>query len=41
MDKFKEKIPIGRIGEVEEFANLAAYLVSDYSSWINGQVRGM
>ncbi|ESO98315.1 hypothetical protein LOTGIDRAFT_213936 [Lottia gigantea] len=31
-------IPAGRAGEVEEIANLAAYLVSDYSSWISGQI---
>ncbi|GFN74409.1 2,4-dienoyl-coa reductase, mitochondrial [Plakobranchus ocellatus] len=38
MDKFIEKIPTGRIGEVGEFTNLATYLVSDYANWINGQV---
>lgn len=26
------------MGEVEELANLASYLVSDYSSWISGEV---
>ncbi|BFZ19821.1 hypothetical protein BsWGS_22860 [Bradybaena similaris] len=38
IEKFAERVPIGRLGEVEEFANLASFLVSDYSSWINGQV---
>ncbi|CAL1529271.1 unnamed protein product [Lymnaea stagnalis] len=38
MDKFVEKVPAGRIGEVGEFTNLATYLLSDYSSWVNGQV---
>lgn len=33
-----ERIPTGRLGEVPELANLAAYLVSDYSSWISGEV---
>lgn len=33
-----ERIPAGRMGEVEELANLASYLVSDYSSWISGEV---
>jgi len=27
-----------RLGEVEELANMATYLVSDYSSWMTGQV---
>ena len=31
-------IPVGRLGEVEEIANLATYLLSDYSSWVNGAV---
>lgn len=30
--------PMGRFGEVEELANLAAYLTSDYASWFNGVV---
>jgi NAD(P)-dependent dehydrogenase (short-subunit alcohol dehydrogenase family) len=34
----KKKIPAGRTGEHQELANLAAYLVSDYSSFINGEV---
>jgi NAD(P)-dependent dehydrogenase (short-subunit alcohol dehydrogenase family) len=33
-----KKIPVGRTGEHQELANLAAYLVSDYSSFINGEV---
>jgi len=33
-----KNMPVGRLGQVEEFANLAAYLVSDYSSWISGEV---
>ncbi|GAB4396096.1 MAG: SDR family oxidoreductase [Microscillaceae bacterium] len=31
-------IPLGRVGEHQELANLAAYLVSDYSAYINGEV---
>ncbi|CAG5122137.1 unnamed protein product [Candidula unifasciata] len=38
MDTFIKRIPLGRLGAVEEFANLASFLVSDYSNWINGQV---
>lgn len=30
-------IPAGRMGEVEEIANLATYLCSDYASWINAE----
>ena len=33
-----KKIPVGRTGEHQELANLAAYLVSNYSSFINGEV---
>ncbi|XP_076055503.1 2,4-dienoyl-CoA reductase [(3E)-enoyl-CoA-producing], mitochondrial-like isoform X2 [Oratosquilla oratoria] len=32
-----KRIPVGRLGEVEELANLASYLVSDYSSWLSGE----
>ena len=33
-----DSVPAGRLGEVEEHANLAAYLLSDYASWITGTV---
>ncbi|XP_048576396.1 2,4-dienoyl-CoA reductase [(3E)-enoyl-CoA-producing], mitochondrial [Nematostella vectensis] len=33
-----ERIPTGRFGEINEIANLAAYLVSDYASWISGEI---
>ncbi|XP_057291433.1 2,4-dienoyl-CoA reductase [(3E)-enoyl-CoA-producing], mitochondrial-like [Hydractinia symbiolongicarpus] len=33
-----KKIPVGRFGEIEELANLAAYMVSDYSNFMNGEV---
>lgn len=32
------KVPLGRVGDHQELANLAAYLVSDFSSYINGEV---
>lgn len=32
------KIPVGRMGDHQELANLAAYLVSDYSAYVNGEV---
>ena len=34
----KKKIPLRRMGEHQELANLAAYLMSDFSSYINGEV---
>ncbi len=35
---FSKKVPLRRVGEHQELANLAAYLVSDFSSYINGEV---
>ncbi|MGB0465417.1 MAG: SDR family oxidoreductase [Candidatus Puniceispirillaceae bacterium] len=32
------KIPLGRFGEAEEIARVAAFLVSDAASFITGQV---
>lgn len=32
------RIPLARTGNLQELANLAAYLVSDYSAYINGDV---
>ncbi len=32
------RIPLKRVGEHQELANLAAYLMSDYSGYINGEV---
>ncbi len=39
-DKFDlaKKVPLKRAGEHQELANLAAYLVSDFSAYINGEV---
>ncbi len=33
-----KKVPLQRVGEHQELANLAAYLVSDFSAYINGEV---
>ncbi|QCX52818.1 SDR family oxidoreductase [Elizabethkingia sp. JS20170427COW] len=33
-----KKVPLRRVGEHQELANLAAFLVSDYSAYINGEV---
>jgi enoyl-[acyl-carrier-protein] reductase (NADH) len=32
------KHPLKRIGTVEDIANAAAFLISDKSSWITGQI---
>ena len=37
-DMMLRAVPAGRMGEVAEHANLAAYLLSDYSSWVSGAV---
>lgn len=39
-DKFDlaKKVPLQRVGEHQELANLAAYLVSDFSAYMNGEV---
>lgn len=37
MNKTIDQLPTGRVGEVEELANLACYLVHPASSWLTGQ----
>merc|ERR1719435_67620 len=32
-----EQMPVGRLGEIEEIANLATFLCSDFGSWINSE----
>jgi NAD(P)-dependent dehydrogenase (short-subunit alcohol dehydrogenase family) len=34
----KNHVPLKRLGDPQELANLAAYLVSDFSAYINGEV---
>ncbi len=42
LEKFaKDRNPLGRFGTVEELANLAAFLVSDASGYINGEIITM
>lgn len=40
MEKFdmSTRVPLGRVGEHQELADLVAYLVSPYSGYINGEV---
>jgi NAD(P)-dependent dehydrogenase (short-subunit alcohol dehydrogenase family) len=33
-----DRVPLKRVGEHQELANLVAYLMSDYSAYINGEV---
>lgn len=33
-----KRVPVGRVGEHQELANLAAYLMSDFSAYVNGEV---
>ena len=35
---FAKKVPVGRVGVHQELANLAAYLMSEFSAYINGEV---
>ena len=35
---FKNRVPLKRVGDHQELANLAAFLVSDFASYINGEV---
>lgn len=35
---FKKRVPLKRVGEHHELVNLAAFLVSDFSGYINGEV---
>ncbi len=33
-----KKLPLGRLGQPEELANLACFITSDYMNWMTGQV---
>jgi len=35
---FKNRVPLKRVGEHQELANLAAFLISDFAGYINGEV---
>lgn len=34
----EKRIPLGRLGEHQELANLAAYLMSDFAAYMNGEI---
>ena len=40
LDVYKRQ-PLGRFGTTEEFANLAAFLISDGAGYVNGEVVTM
>lgn len=35
---FKNRVPLKRVGDHQELANLAAFLISDYATYINGEI---
>ncbi|MGJ1262962.1 SDR family oxidoreductase [Sphingobacterium spiritivorum] len=35
---FKNRVPLKRVGDHQELANLAAFLVSDFANYINGEI---
>ncbi|MFC5650972.1 SDR family oxidoreductase [Paenibacillus solisilvae] len=37
-EQMKNRVPLGRAGAPDELANLAAYLISDYAGYVNGEV---
>ena len=39
--KMDQRHPLKRVGEAKDIANLAAFLLSDQSGWITGQVLGV
>ncbi|RZS90676.1 SDR family NAD(P)-dependent oxidoreductase [Aquimarina brevivitae] len=40
-EKMDERHPLKRVGEAEDIANVAKFLLSDESSWITGQILGV
>ncbi|MFL1895446.1 SDR family NAD(P)-dependent oxidoreductase [Aquimarina sp. 2-A2] len=40
-EKMDERHPLKRVGNVQDIANIASFLLNDKSSWITGQVLGV
>lgn len=41
IDAYAEEVPLGRIGEADEVANLINFLISDKANYISGQIIGI
>jgi NAD(P)-dependent dehydrogenase (short-subunit alcohol dehydrogenase family) len=41
IEAMKERHPMKEIGQPEDIANMALFLLSDKSRWISGQVMGV
>jgi acetoacetyl-CoA reductase/3-oxoacyl-[acyl-carrier protein] reductase len=41
LDRIKDSIPLGRLGEPEEVARVVRFLSSDNAGYITGQVWGV
>ncbi|WP_010522487.1 SDR family NAD(P)-dependent oxidoreductase [Aquimarina agarivorans] len=41
IEKMNERHPLKRIGESEDIANMACFLLSEKASWVTGQVMGV
>ncbi|CEF67955.1 2,4-dienoyl-CoA reductase, mitochondrial [Strongyloides ratti] len=38
IELLSKAIPVGRCGDVQEIANLASFITSDFASWLNGAI---
>ena len=38
INQIKSRIPLGRLGETEDIADVTSFLVSDDARWVNGQI---
>jgi NAD(P)-dependent dehydrogenase (short-subunit alcohol dehydrogenase family) len=41
IDKLKQQIPVGRLGQPEEIARVVHFLAADASAYITGQIWGV
>uniref|UniRef100_A0A0N5A5F3 2,4-dienoyl-CoA reductase, mitochondrial n=1 Tax=Parastrongyloides trichosuri TaxID=131310 RepID=A0A0N5A5F3_PARTI len=38
IEMISKTVPVGRCGDVQEIANLASFITSDFASWLNGAI---